>query len=69
MLEQQYVERYEHLDKTRIGKLRAVLLEQASALVIDNVYPAKVKGYEFDIELHPGAQPVRHQLPKTGPPK
>ena len=36
-------------------------------MTIDGVEPATVSGYSFDIELLPGAKPVRHQLPKMSP--
>ena len=32
--------------------------------MIDGVVPTTVSEYEFDIELEPGAKPVRQQLPK-----
>ena len=35
--------------------------------MIDGIVPTSVGGYEFDIELEPGAKPVRQQLPKLAP--
>ena len=60
-------ERYKHLTKTQFDQLLAVILDHSESLVIDGVTPTTVEGYAFDIELLPGAQPVRHQLPKLSP--
>ena len=66
-LEKQRTERYGHLSDTQYMKLRAVVLEFSECIAIEGLQPTIVKGMEFDIDLEPGAQPVRHQLPKLSP--
>ena len=64
-------ERYSHLSEHRLMKLRTLVKDHSEAFVIDGVVPTTVSGYESDIELEPGAKPVRQQLlklaPQTGP--
>ena len=60
-------ERYSHLSEHRLTKLRALVKDHSEVFVIDGVVPTTVSGYEFDIELEPGAKPVRQQLPKLAP--
>ena len=66
-LDEQRESRYSHLSLARFQKLRNLVSTYSHCLVIDGVEPSTVEGYEFDLELMPGAQPVRHQLPKLSP--
>ena len=60
-------ERYSHLSEHRLMKLRTLVKDHSEVFVIEGVVPTTVSGYEFDIELEPGAKPVRQQLPKLAP--
>ena len=35
--------------------------------MVDGVVPSTITGFLFDIDLKPGAVPVRHQLPRLSP--
>ena len=59
--------RYGHLSQARFELLRDMVMRYSHTIVIDGVVPSTVDGYEFDIELQPGAEAVRHQLPKMSP--
>jgi len=67
VLDKQRETRYAHLSDRRFDKLKTTLLARSLTLVVDGVEASCVTGYLFDIELKPGAQPVRHQLPKLAP--
>ena len=56
--------RYAHLSPNRFSKLRKFVHEFAPQLHIDGVVPSTLEGPVFDIELVPGAVPVKHSLPK-----
>ena len=60
-------DRYNHLDDEQYAALRKLVSNFSHTLVIDDVEPTVVSGYDFDIELVEGAVPVRHQLPKRSP--
>ena len=60
-------DRYNHLSEYRYQRLVDLVRNYSDCLVIDDVFPITIKGFEFDIELQSGASPVRQQLPKMSP--
>ena len=59
--------RYGHLSEARFAKLRETVSKWSEVLVIDGCVSTTVDDFQFDVQLQPGAQPVRHQLPKRSP--
>ena len=51
-------DRYKHLSDKRFPKLNKLVTTNSDCLVIEGVEPSTIEGYEFDLELQPGAQPV-----------
>ena len=66
-LELQRSERYSHLTESQWSSLRTLVQSFSDCFYIDGACPSTVKGYEFDIELQPGAKPVMAQLPRLSP--
>ena len=66
-LRTQRSDRYSHMTDSKFQYLENLVSKWSHCLVIDGVEPATIQGYAFDIETVPGAQPVRHQLPKLSP--
>ncbi len=58
---------YSHLSDDRFESMCALVVEYSDCVVIDGAAPSTMSGYEFDIELKPGAVPTRHQLPRLSP--
>ena len=46
------------------AKLRSLICRRAEALYIDGSAPSTMLNYKFDIELLPGAYPVKQRMPK-----
>ncbi|CAE8641381.1 unnamed protein product [Polarella glacialis] len=63
-LDLQREERYSHLSESRFQKLRNVIVANAVSFYIEGAAPSTVTKYFFDIELEPGAVPVKSHLPK-----
>jgi hypothetical protein len=59
-------ERYSHLNESRFQKLRKVIATNAVSFYIEGAAPSIVTKYMFNIELEPGAVPVKSHLPKYG---
>ena len=66
-LRAQWDDRYSHLNDTQFDALKELVTDYSDVIVIDGVAPSIVRDYLFDIELVPGAQPSRAQLPKMSP--
>ena len=64
VFEAQIPERYNHLNCTQLDSIRQLICNYSLALVVDGVVPSTITGFLFDIDLKPGAVPVRHQLPR-----
>ena len=67
VFEAHVLERYTHLDGEQLNELRQLIRDYSHTLVVDGAAPSTIKGDEFDIDLKPGAIPVRHQLPRLSP--
>ena len=63
-LDSQRTEKYSHLTDVQFAKLRSLVLRRAEALYIDGSAPSTMLNYKFDIELLPGAEPVKQRMPK-----
>ena len=63
-LDAQKTEKYSHLTDAQFAKLRALVYRRAEALYIDGSAPSTMLNYKFDIELLPGADPVKQKMPK-----
>ena len=58
---------YAHLNDRRYEKLKKVISNASGELALDGSEPTTFEGYQFDIELKPGAIPARAQLPRMSP--
>ena len=67
VFEAQIPKRYAHLNSTQLDELRALIRNYSHALVVDGVVPSTITGFVLDIDLKPGAVPVRHNLPRLSP--
>ena len=63
-LDSQRTERYSHLTDAQFAKLRSLIYRRAEAFYVDGSAPSTMLNYKFDIELLPGADPVKQRMPK-----
>ena len=63
-LDAQKTEKYSHLTDAQFAKLRSLVYRRAEALYIEGSAPSTMLNYKFDIELLPGADPVKQKMPK-----
>jgi len=66
-LDAQRSDRYKHLTESQWKQLCVLILEHSDCFFIEGAIPSTVQGYEFDLELVPGAQPVMAKLPVLSP--